>query len=763
MRHIAFWGALLVAFTAAAFEPSLRVTPDGIVSQGIKALDGADGSIVFDTRAGERCLTGKPDSTPPAAYLYFDIDNAMGAAIKGPAYLIVEYFDGTPGGVITVNYDSATGDSITAKYQPNEDQWGGWLVGSQKWRKGIFLLEKPGFANRENLGADFRLGGAALFVRSLMLTQTPPSDRDQLAKIETAHLKQLVKIGDGGQLIVGGFDPERKEDVRQMTRSLRAAAPVLKSMGVTSHEGYVRWNLCELEPGKFDWSAYDAFVDVYKEHGLEWVPFLIVGSPYSLPDWYYKKPESQGYVCLEHGQESDVQSLWNPALREHVARFIKAFCDHYRDTGVIESILLGPTGNYGEAIYPATGSDWTANIHGNYHAHSGFWAGDKYAVADFRKWVQTKYNTIDAMNAAWGTHHPDFDAVAPFLRDAAPNDRAWLDFCHWYIGAMSDWSTFWLGETRRNFPGDIYLCTGGHAPAEHGADFGDQCRLSAALGCGVRITNESSDYSGNFSLTRWVASAGRQYGAYFSFEPAGEVNPQGVIGRVYNATASGARGLHYYYPNLLGTDAARESFIKWGSQFKQRTPVVEIAVYYPEIHILLNGNKFLERVQPLRDRFDFDYVSDGQILDGGLKNKKALVFLWGNVMEKTVFDKVIEWARQGHLVLFADSLGTLRTVEGDESIHAALFGNDPGKGRAAVFNGAAFSPNYRAFLAKELAGAKELSRATRAMVAADGAEDNVFVSLVKPGKLLWLNFSKDTAIKNRHYLKPWSIEETFTR
>ena len=71
-----------------------------------------------------------------------------------------------------------------------------------------------------------------------------------------------------------------------------------------------------------------------------------------------------------------MQSLWNPVLRKHVARFIQAFCAHYRDSGVIESILLGVTGNYGEAIYPVSGSDWTADIHGPYHSHPGYWAGD---------------------------------------------------------------------------------------------------------------------------------------------------------------------------------------------------------------------------------------------------------------------------------------------------------------------------------------------------------------------------------------------------
>ena len=129
----------------------------------------------------------------------------------------------------------------------------------------------------------------------------------------------------------------------------------------------------------------------------------------------------------------------------------------------------------------------------------------------------------------------------------------------------------------------------------------------------------------NFTLTRWVASGARQYGAYFSYEPAGLVTPEGVIARIYNATAAGALGLHYYYGNLFGTPDATENFVKWGGMFEQRNPEVEIFVYYPETYIQLKGNKFLQKLEPVRDRFDFGYLSDAQILDGGLVNAKALV------------------------------------------------------------------------------------------------------------------------------------------
>jgi len=737
-----------------------RVTASGVEVRGVRALSGGDGVTAFAQRGGARGLTTQAGTDPTSLYLYFDVDDRRARALAGPVYAVVEYFDERIGAALRLEYDSRTGDALGAKYLAAEEQAGGWALGAKKWKTALFLLRQPRFANRQNLGADFRLSGTNLFVRSVRLTRTRPANWTEVDRMEVTDVKPLVRIGPGGQLIVGGFDPARASDAAPQARALEASMPALKSLGVTSHEGYVRWNLCEPEPGRFDWSVYDKFVAVYKRHKLKWVPFLIVGSAYSLPDWYYKKPGSQGYVCLEHGQESDVQSLWNPKLREHVARFIRAFCERYRDEGIIESILLGVTGNYGEAIYVATGNDWTADIHGPYHTHGGFWAGDKYAVESFRVWLIRKYGGTSPLRDAWGESVHNINEVTPFLKRDAPNERAWLDFCDWYIHSMTEWSRFWLRETRKHFPkGDIYLCTGGHAPPEHGANFGDQCKIAAEVDGGVRITNEGSDYRANFSLTRWVASAGRQYGAYFSFEPAGAVDANGVVARIYNATASGARGLHYYFPNLFDTEAARQNFVQWGGQFWQRRPIVEMAVYYPQTHVKLNGNDFLDYAQPLRDRFDFDFMSDEQILDGGLKGVRALILLHGNVSEEKVWREVLAWVRGGGLLLYPSGMGRLRTVEGKEDWHRALFGGraEHGRGRVAVFEGHGKSVEYRAFLSRTLAGAPELSADTRAMVAADGEEDNLFITLCAPRELLWLNYTAKEARKNGIILPPYSI------
>jgi hypothetical protein len=325
---------------------------------------------------------------------------------------------------------------------------------------------------------------------------------------------------------------------------------------------------------------------------------------------------------------------------------------------------------------------------------------------------------------------------------------------------MTDWSRFWMKEVRASFPqGDIQLCTGGHAPSEHGADFAEQCKVAAEVSGGVRITNEGSDIAGNFSLTRWVASAGRQYGSHFSFEPAGAVDANGVIARIYNAATSGARGLHYYFPNLFDTEAARENFVRWGAEFRQRQPITEIAVYYPQTYIKLNTNDFLAYVQPLRDRFDFVYRSDGQIRDGGLKGVRALVLLNGRISEAATWQAVSAWVDRGGLLLYPDGMGRLRTVEGDETIHDKLLAPAVAgrRGRALTFHGGGKSAEYRAFVARTLRDATELGADTRAMLTADGEEDGVFVSLCAPRELVWLNYTAKPVTKGGRALPAYSI------
>ncbi len=545
-----------------------------------------------------------------------------------------------------------------------------------------------------------------------------------------------ARVGERSQFTIGGFDIGSPEELPGVLAQLKQQLPRMKAAGVTSHETYVRWNLVEKSPGQFDFSLYDQIARLDRSFGIKWVPFLIIGPGYATPDWFYNSKHSVKYVCLEHGQESSVESLWNPHLRGHVSRFIKEFAEHYKPMGVIESVLLGITGNYGEAIYPATsGEDWTSRTHGKYHSHPGYWAADRYAVKDFQRWLRFKYDDVASLNREWKTNYREFSRAKTFLKEDAPSTIAWLDMLHWYKDSMNDWAAFWMKTTRTCFPDThIYLCTGGDAEPRHGSDFAEQCKIAASASGGVRITNEASSYPLNFSLTRWVASAGKLYGAYYGFEPAGGIEPNAVPGRCYNATASGARQLHYYFGNIFSSPQAEQNWLNAAHFFRSKQPKVEVAVFYPTTDIELNGQDFLRYPRHLRDFFDFDYLSEGMIRDGGLKRYKVLIFMEGHTADVSTLRRIRDWcAWEGGIVVASGQSSPMRTIEGDDFLYRRILETD-----GAILDEGP-REGYFVFVAKTLSELPALSRDVREIIAEDSKTQNLFFTLFQDGEILILN------------------------
>ncbi len=420
--------------------------------------------------------------------------------------------------------------------------------------------------------------------------------------------------------------------------------------GVTSWESYIRWSGIEKKPGVWDFAVYDKEAEILKRNGLKWVPFLIAGPNYTTPWWFMDSRDALFYRCLEHGTDSGVQSLFNPALRPHVDEFIGKFAEHYRDTGIVESVLLGITGDYGEAIYPVQDvGHWT----GAYHQHPGFWAGDREARASFVKWLTAKYGAVDALNKAWGTSLAAFSDAAPFLKENSPSDAAWLDMTSWYRESMEAWADFWIGTTRKYFPDTpIYLCTGGDGALVHGSRFGRQSKIAAKHGAGVRITNEGSDYANNFTITRWVASACKFYRTYFGFEPASGVTDKAIVRRVYNVTASGARQLFEYSGNAW-SGAWKGNYPEWVKQFRPMEAITPVAVFIPETHLALNPDRmsgFYMTLRGLREVYDYDFVDEIMAADGALNGYKVVYFPEGTIVDDAAGAALEAWVRNGGLL-----------------------------------------------------------------------------------------------------------------
>ena len=196
------------------------------------------------------------------------------------------------------------------------------------------------------------------------------------------------------------------------TEKEKEALLYAKEHGFTSIQIYTFWR--DFEPGRrgeFNWSVYDRQVTLIKEAGLKYVPFFLMGPRYAAPDWWLRDLKHTGLVCLEHGRENPVESIWNPAFRTEITRVLEAFAAHYLPWEVIESIQPGICGDYGEAIFPVYG-----NWPGAYHTHRGYWCGGKDAVVSFREEMERRYESIEVLNIAWRSGYKSFGEIRPFLR-----------------------------------------------------------------------------------------------------------------------------------------------------------------------------------------------------------------------------------------------------------------------------------------------------------------------------------------------------------
>jgi hypothetical protein len=127
-----------------------------------------DGATTPALMGGLECHARKVYPGRPELYAYFKIDPSLKQ--KGTNYVVVEveYFDGSIGGHFRLDYDSHNGTSRNeGAYTQSKEKV--YLKGTQRWRKGRFLLDDARFEGRQNDAADFRVTvvGNEFFIRSV--------------------------------------------------------------------------------------------------------------------------------------------------------------------------------------------------------------------------------------------------------------------------------------------------------------------------------------------------------------------------------------------------------------------------------------------------------------------------------------------------------------------------------------------------------------------------------------------------------------------
>jgi hypothetical protein len=743
----------------------LDITQEGLSNEYFDIRNEGDGQVFRKEIDGKKIVSINLYSLPYSFYVYVNINNKIVFNTDKDVWVGIEYYS-SGAGLIDLEYDSNWSSyTLSGAYTPVKETC---LYSNSRltFNKHVFHLPSAKLADRENYVSDFRLSGKVIISKLELFLDKPEELLNKQQEQESVIDTDMINFDKDKkmQLVFGGMDilimSTRNEDatpaqIDYEIYKLDRTLPVLKGLGQTGKETYLRWRSIEYKKGSLDFSYFDREVELYKKHDVKWVPIIIMGPPYSLPDWYFKSPEHAGFVCIEHNRESHVESIWNPALPKHVDKFIKDFADKYKDSGVLESMLIGITGNYGESIYPVVdgNTDWTNLMFGPYHSHQGYWMCDKYAIESFREYAKNKYKgDVGALNRAWGSVFMYFDEIKPAEHLDMPSETAWLDQMEWYRESMNKWIDYWLMLTRKYMgpDTDIYLCNGGEGFTEHGSNFGQQTKIAAKYRAGVRITNEADEFARNFAMTIWVATAGRFYNANFGFEPWGLITSRGVAARLYNAITSGSKHLHFYVDNLLKFDIDG-AWLKYGSELKYRDTKHDVLLLYPEVQLTVTNsvNQFLDKIGQLRDYTNIDLADEKMVADGILDKYKSLVIVDDDELPKETIDIITAWCKEKNGLVISNLKLKLDKafVDKNKIKKGKTTIEKIGSGMVVTYKTANLADYYK-IVYKILSGNDDVVKLTAPVIDdIDGEPDKIYAAITANNEILYFNDNNTEAQK----------------
>jgi hypothetical protein len=434
----------------------------------------------------------------------------------------------------------------------------------------------------------------------------------------------------------------------------------LKNMGLVADEDYIAWGAVEREPGKWDWRQHDAMEKALHKAGLKYV---VYNWPHFPPVWLRNQPANRTLLkCLEHGEETNYLSVFDPRTIEWYDHFYKNVHDHFGDrVDDIYACVLGP---YGEGNYPLAVPDWI-NMG---HCHEGYWCADEYAIKAFQTAMEKKYGDIAKLNAAWGTHLDSFKDVRPpqeiSRKDFKPSlaafpsaqdKRRWLDFITWYHQAIIDFAEQSLKTVLKYYPASkVRLKPGGNAGGVNPLPWGTYCPGYARMAKGYGVVLQPADCQGAVFADKWMGTAYQFYGVTESTEPASALDQKSFVRRIFSDASAGAKQFFTYEFEQHVPDIHKYIHLITGKPGE-----TEVAVYCPTTLYRLGANLgyTIQASNEMRDVCDYDVLDEALIMDGALtpQRYKALVIYQAEVVDSPVLEKFADFKRAGGRLIVVGS------------------------------------------------------------------------------------------------------------
>jgi hypothetical protein len=318
-----------------------------------------------------------------------------------------------------------------------------------------------------------------------------------------------------------------------------------------------------------------------------------------------------------------------------------------------------------------------------------------------------KYQTIDALNAAWSTSFRSFDDVTfpPQISDenfkphpdafTSPGARRqWVDFITWYHQAIIDFAEQSIRTTLKYFPKEkVRTKPGGNAGGVNPIAWGTYCPGYAKMAAKYSIVLQPADWQGKYFGDKWVGTAYAFYGVPLSTEPAGGADHADFLRAMFSDAACGARQFFTYDFPKHAADIRAHVHLLTGHPAE-----TEVALLCPTTLYRLGGDlkPTIDFATKFRDVTDFDVLDELLIADGALtpEKYKALVIYQGDFSDSPILKKLEAYLHAGGTIFVAGS-----DAPTDLDGHAWKPRLDPKKDGKLIYCGAKLADRFTKFAA----------------------------------------------------------------
>jgi beta-galactosidase len=202
--------------------------------------------------------------------------------------------------------------------------------------------------------------------------------------------------------------------------------------------GEFAWSRIEPEPGTYDWAWLDRAIETLHSAGLK----VILGTPTATPPKWLVDQMPDMVALDDQGRPRGFGS------RRH-------YCfSHEGYRGECVRIVTAMAKRYGK--HPAVTAWQTDNEYG---CHDTVLSFSKSAAQGFRSWLSAKYDSIDALNQAWGNvfwsmEYRSFSEIdPPNLTVTEANPAHWLDYRRFASLEVSGFNLAQTNILREHSPG----------------------------------------------------------------------------------------------------------------------------------------------------------------------------------------------------------------------------------------------------------------------------------------------------------------------